>query len=209
MRKLTLPFLCLCLAFLANSTSYPSFNAQQWNLIKQKDNIDVYTRYHNDSEYKEIRIVTTFDVEIEKFMAVLNNAESYKEWVYKCSEGRMLERINEKEFIYYTVSDLPFPASDRDLVIHSKQWSDQEGNIHSKSVGIENYLDVSPDYVRIPFFESTWDIYPMEDGKIKIDYKAISHPGGFIPTWLVNMAITTGPIKTMEGLKNQLALNNK
>lgn len=201
MKKLNLSILSLCLALLCSSSSNKNYFSEDWNLIKQKDNIEVYTRYHDDSDFKEIRIITEFEAELDDFMGILNKAEDYTKWVYKCSEGKFLERLNEQEFIYYTVSDLPFPAVDRDLVIHSKQWKDEQGNIHSKSVGLQDYLPLNSAYVRIPFFESTWDIFPIGNGKIKVDYRAISHPGGFIPTWLVNMAITTGPVKTMEGLK--------
>lgn len=204
MRKLSLPLLCLCLGFLGSSFSPYFVISEDWNLIKQKDDIEVYTRYHKNSDYKEIRILTEFDADLEEFMKILNKAEDYHKWVYKCSEGKFLKRLNEQEFVYYTVSDLPFPAVDRDLVIHSKQWKDDHGNVHSRSVGLEDYLPVNPNYVRIPYFESTWDIYPQANGKIKVDYKAISHPGGFIPAWLVNMAITTGPVKTMQGLKSIL-----
>ena len=204
MRKLNLSILCICLAFLGSSSSIEINNSEDWNLIKQKDNIEVYTRYHNNSDYKEIRIITEFETDLETFMSILNKAEDYTKWVYKCSQGKFLEGLNDQEFIYYTVSDLPFPAVDRDLVIHSKQWKDEQGNIHSKSIGLKDYLPLDPDYVRIPFFESTWDISKTQHGNIKVDYKAISHPGGYIPTWLVNMAISSGPVKTMEGLKELL-----
>ena len=40
----------------------------------------------------------------------------------------------------------------------------------------------------------------MGNDNLQIEYKVLSNPGGDIPTWLVNLAITKGPTETMKQL---------
>ena len=171
-----------------------------WVLVNDLENIKVYTKKSENAAFKEIRMIADLTGDINILVNKLNNAETYTDWVYKCTDGKNLKIISPQEFYYYTVSDFPFPTKDRDMVVLCKQWKDADGTIHSSSIAQPDYIPVKKGLVRIPKFESHWIISPRNNGKIHIDYTAISDPGGSIPAWMVNLAITTGPLKTMEKL---------
>ncbi len=172
-----------------------------WELVKEQGLTKVYTRSREDIKIKEVRISTIIKTSMEKFLKVLNDVPNYSDWVFRCEKAKRLLTISDHEFYYYTTSNLPFPISDRDMVIHSRQWTDPlTKTVYSESVADPNYIPHKDDYVRVPFLKSAWVIHPMEDGTLKVNYSISTDPGGSLPAWLVNMAITQGPIKTMEQL---------
>lgn len=172
----------------------------EWALVNNIENIKVYTKKNKNDSFKEIRIIAELTGDVKSLLSKINNPDSYTDWVYKCTNGESLNRISQREFYYYIVSDFPFPTQDRDMVVLCKQWVDTDGTIYSNSVAQPNFIPAKKGLVRIPKFESHWKITPNYNGKILIDYTAISDPGGSIPAWMVNLAITTGPLATMKKL---------
>lgn len=187
--------------------SLMAINAQStqdgaWSLVKENGKTRVYTRSNKDSKIKEVRIRTQMNVDFEHFIKVLSDVPKYNKWVYKGRNAKLLDQINDNEMYYFMESDFPFPLSDRDMVIHSRQWRDPVSKTYnSKSVAVPHYLPKDKKMVRLPMLEAYWKISPRPNGGIEIDYQALADPGGNLPAWLINLAITQGPIKTMEQLE--------
>ena len=177
-----------------------NISANEWTLRQEKGDLKVYTRANADSGIKEVRITTLMETSQSGLMAALCDVPAYLDWVYKCSEARRLETVSEQEFFYYTKSDFPFPASDRDLIVHSWHWQDNHGVIHSRSSARPDYLPDNKGVVRIREFNSTWKISPVGPDKVSIEYEVKTNPGGSLPAWVINLGITSGPVKTMENL---------
>lgn len=175
---------------------------KEWALVKEAGKTTVFTRSNEASKIKEVRIKTKMDVDFDHFIKVLGDVSQYDQWVYKSRNPKLLERVGNNEMYYFIESDFPFPLTDRDMVIHSQQWLDPISKTYtSKSVAMPTYLPAHKKMVRIPMLEAYWKIWPRPGGGIEIDYRALADPGGNLPAWLVNMAITQGPIKTMRNLE--------
>jgi len=195
-------FTPLFLIFVAPFFLAAQSNSESWTLKTQDANIMVYTRPSDRSSVNEVRITATFNVELNVFMDALNDVENYDQWVYKGINPEHLGKISDDEFYYYIQSDLPFPLNDRDLVVHSKQRFDPVTNTyHTRSVTASDKRKEEDGIVRIELYESSWMIHQNDNGTIYIDYKVIADPAGSLPAWLINMAVTQGPIKTMKSLE--------
>ena len=107
-------------------------------------------------------------------------------------------------YYYYTRSDLPFPLSDRDIVVRSRQWKDKDGIYYSHSTLTRNMVNIKKGIVRIQEFDAHWKITQKENGILDIDYVVQTHPGGSLPTWAINLGIAKGPIETMKNLMKRL-----
>lgn len=197
----------LLLIFLIVGT-YPlnaQTNGNDWQLVVTKDKLNIFTRTPQNSDFKEIRIEAVFDVPFEKIIAVLDDARTYTSWVYKCIISEKVETLNKLEFYYYIESDLPFPLTNRDLVVHSTKWREKEQNIvHYFSSAINKVVPVKGNLVRMTEYDSFWKITEIEKNKLKIEYQSRTNPAGNLPAWLVNIAITTGPLKTMQRLEEYI-----
>jgi len=195
----------LFLTFIFSTNSYSqNFDKKDWQLKTTDNNLKLYTRSNEQSGVKEVRIRTEITTSIEKLLSVLGNVSNYEKWVYKCSEAKMVKVVSEDDYYYYTRSDLPFPLSDRDIVVRSRQWKDKDGIFYSRSTLSRNMVETKKGIVRIQEFDAYWKIIQKENGTLDIDYVVQTHPGGSLPSWAINLGIAKGPIETMKNLIKQL-----
>ena len=66
--------------------------AAEWELRKQADGIDVYTRPVADSGIKEFKGEGIVRVEIAAIVALLRDASRFREWFPDTSESKLLKR---------------------------------------------------------------------------------------------------------------------
>ena len=199
MTKSILFFLCLSTSLFLNPV------AEDWELTTEKEGIQVFTRFSETSNFKEVRIKLTIANDMNKLIAFLNDVPKYKSWVYKCIAAEELGREDAQNYTYYVETDMPFPLQNRDLVVKSKSWKDPvTGIVMSKSVAAQDVMPKKNGIVRIPAYESSWRIEPLGPNKTFIDYKVKTDPGGSLPAWIVNMGVTIGPVKTMQALRKEL-----
>jgi len=92
--------------------------------------------------------------------------------------------------------------SDRDFVVRSRLTQNPATKImRSESWVVEDMLPVKDGVIPMHLW---WEFTPQADGKVAIDYYLKSDPGGFLPAWLVNMAIEQGPMQTIKKFKKEL-----
>ena len=100
---------------------------------------------------------------------------------------------------------LPWPAANRDFVAHLIVTQ----NPDTKAVTIDGpavagFVPVKEGIVRIIDSKGKWIITPIGTNQIKVEYSIHVDPGGSLPSWLVNMFATEGPLKIFAGIKVQL-----
>lgn len=170
-----------------------------WKMVSNTDGISVYSRTKQNSPIEEIKINCTVKASMQSVASFLADVDAYSEWVYKCNSSSLLTKKKNNEFSYYITLDFPFPFVDRDLTIESRHWIDQNtGRYHSKSIAAKSEIIHDEEYVHIKEFESEWEITPIGNGELQVEYNSISNPGGDIPVFLVNMVIAKGPRETMK-----------
>jgi len=174
--------------------------SDNWTCVENEDKIKIFTRLSDSTNLKELRILVEMSGRIDTLIHIINDANNFKDWVYKCRKSAPLKVPNGYQFAYTATTDFPFPLSDRELVAISKQWVDDEGRFITYGVSSFDYTPLNDGVVRIGHYESKWQIESLGDGKIFIDYTSSVDPGGHIPNWVVNLAITTGPLKTFTKL---------
>ncbi len=196
--------LILC-TFIMSFTG--AVDGDAWRLTTKDEGIEVYTRKTKNSAFKEIRIKLVIEAPMDEFLHTLNDADHYGDWVFKCSKSYLVESLDEHSYIYYVKTDMPFPIRDRDLVVHAEQWEGPNGVIYSKSTAMPQRIPEEDGAIRIQKFDAHWEITPLEDDKIKIDYRSKTDPGGMLPAWVVNLGITKGPLESMKRLRKSLNEN--
>lgn len=176
-----------------------------WELKKETDGVRVYLRDNPDSPIKELLIETELEASLSSVAALLNDADHFHRWVYKTAHSRLVQRLSRNRIIYHSVSDFPWPLSDRDLYVLSEMRQDpQTRTLYSTS---RLWADAPPPtdgYVRIPYFYSQWTFTPQPDGRLHVRYFLRSDPGGYLPAWLVNLALDQGPVATIQAFRQMV-----
>lgn len=184
--------------------SFCSFNIPKgdWQLKKYENGIAVYIRDDENSAFKELKAVANLDASLSAIVALLYDWDSYPQWVYQCGKSSTVKIINEKELIHYQTVLAPWPAENRDFIVNIKIEQDKISRaVTIRSYALGQYMPALPDYVRITKFNASWVLTPQKNGTIEIVYQLLVDPGGYVPAWIVNLAVVDGPYETLNNMK--------
>jgi hypothetical protein len=182
---------------------------QSWDFVKEKEGIKLYTRKEGNGNLKSFKGEATFQVKIEKVTSLLGNGKNFDWWSKDIREIRVLALQENKWIQYYVIYDVPWPLSDRDLVVEAHITTNPvtgERTVEGKP--LLNVIPEKPDIVRIKKYVQKWTITPLENGYVHVLLEGTLDPGGSLPTWLINMVITETPFKVIRALR-QRALSGK
>ncbi len=192
----------LCMGFLASQ-------AQDCDLKKDSNGIKVYACFQDTSKYKLLKAEFTLEnTTIDQLVTFLLDAENYLTWQYNMEEVKVVKTLGENSFIYRSVTDAPWPVTDREMIIQfdaTKNEVTHRLDIHVHTVPF-NYPKNNK-LVRIPYSDAKW-VVTVDGNNLKVLYSLNIDPGGSIPAWLVNIAIAEGPFESFSKLKKQLEKRN-
>jgi START domain len=179
-------------------------SSNEWKLEKSENNINIYTRKHQDSDIKEFKAVMVANADLAVLENIIENVIDYPNWQSNVSSAKILKQINKTEqYIYYT-TDLPWPVSARDIVIHSKKVVDDNGKITFQLTGKSEYIAAKDDFIRIKEAKGMWQLTPLQKNKIEVLYQFHADPAGNIPNSVINMFIIDGPYNSFVNLKKKV-----
>jgi hypothetical protein len=196
----------LIASILFHSFSAAAQKADGWNLKKEEKSIKVYLKEVPGSKIKHLKFSTEVKATMSAVASLLLSHEHFDEWSYGSKNTKLLEKKSETEFFYSTEIEFPWPATDRDAVLHSKLTQNKkDGSLQQRIVSApESMLPRSKDKVRVRYADLTYQAVPAGAGLIQINYLMKTDPGGTLPAWMINLAADEGPIKTMLKFKEKL-----
>ena len=188
--------LVLCASFASNIQGQ-----YDWKLNKDKDGIKVYQSEVQQSGYKAIKVECTMEGNYDKLIAILNNVNGQKDWVYHNKTAYILKRVNPYEFYYYTEASLPWPMSNRDAIVHLKMDRDSLNQVLKiTSTSVPDYISEKSGKVRVTRSTISWNVTMPTTKTINIVYIFEAEPGGSIPAWVANAFVDKGPYETFKKL---------
>ncbi|MBS1528258.1 MAG: hypothetical protein JST19_21615 [Bacteroidetes bacterium] len=179
-----------------------SHGQDNWQLVRDDDGIAVYTRRLPSERFKEVKADFELNATEDQLISVLQNISHHKDWSYGTKRTFLISRKNKDTLTYYSEVSLPWPLSNRDLVIQlsfKRDSADHTLRIQAKSV--PGILPVNPGLVRVPFSLAQWDVKVLPNKLLQIQYTLSTDPGGAIPAWLVNFAASVGPYNSFKKLR--------
>ena len=186
-------------------------NAQDCELRKDKNGVKVYACSQDTSKYKLLKAEFSIpNTTFEQLRAFIMDVPNYPTWQYNMAEAKILKTIDDHSIIIRSVTDAPWPVTDREMIVQFSGVIDKSSNhltMHIKSIPF-NYPK-NDKLVRVPFSDAIWSVSQGVNNSLQAVYTLRIDPGGTIPTWLVNMAIAEGPFESFSKLKNQLVERSK
>ncbi len=180
----------------------PVWSQDDWELVKEKDGISVYTRKTELLEFKEFKGITCLDQPVSSFLAIITDVDNLTDWVYSVVEARLLKKSSDSLLIYYAESKVPWPFDNRDGVYREKfEWDADKRVLVIQINCLPAYVKPNDGIVRIPYAKGYWKVQEIEKGKIEIIFQMLVDPGGSIPAWLANAFVIDSPFETLQGLK--------
>ena len=181
--------------------AFAGFAQSNWKLSKSKDGIQVYQRDSRYSSFKSIKVECTLDGNFDKLIAIINNVNQYKDWVYNNRSASLVKRVSPLEFYYYTETFLPWPLDNRDAVMHTRITKESNNSVLKiNSIAVQGYVPLKSDKVRITRSDINWLVTKASTNSIHIVYTFETDPGGNVPSWLVNSFADKGPFESFKSL---------
>ena len=178
-----------------------AFGQSKWSLSKDKDGIAVYQRSSANSAYKNIKVECTLEGDFDKLLAILTNVGEYKNWVYSNKTTSLLKTVTLSDFYYYTETTLPWPMSNRDVVMHTNITRDENDQFLKISSTNHNGMVAEKEgIVRVTHSNINWTVTKASAKTIYIVYTFEADPGGSIPAWMVNNFADKGPYESFKKL---------
>jgi hypothetical protein len=185
---------------------WTSANAQKdCDLKKSAEGIEVYTCKVEDSKINSIQSNFTLSTSISTLSEALVDLDNFPKWQYKIRKTEMLKKISQQEFIYRAELETPWPVSNRDLILHVKMSpGPNPDEFHFSAIGRPDFIPPRDGFVRVPLSEAHWYIKVVDQTKLEIKHSILIDPGGYIPTWLMNLSLAEGPFETFKNLRAYL-----
>jgi len=173
-----------------------------WELKKNENGIQVFTRNVENSKYDEFKAQITVNKPFEKVKKMLLNFKDYPKWQKK------IENIEVKNGYMLKELDFPFPLSNRFAFykINIKQTS-KKLYVFFKSIPYDKLPEKIKNEFKKPSCVEMKDdiIFEAEktDKGIKIVYAAKVDPKG-APAFIFNRKIVSAGYETLNNLKEKL-----
>lgn len=183
-----------------------SFSASaEWVHITTRDKIDVFSKINPDSPIRSLRAQGLINGKIEDIIAILRNVEGAKDWIPNLVERSYVDNISDREAILYDVSDLPWPVTDRDMVVHHKIYlADDKKSLILRFKSVDHPAKQSNEkYIRAILLDGSIDFIPKGD-KTFVRVTLQVDPMGKIPKFVVNLVQVNMPYQFLMSL-NQYA----
>ncbi|HEY2722293.1 MAG TPA: START domain-containing protein [Chitinophagaceae bacterium] len=176
-----------------------------WKLSRDKEGIRVYLSENPKSKFKSIKVECTLQGTFDKLISVLTDVGHFNNWVYSTKSSYIVKKISPLDFYYYTETFIPWPMSNRDLVIHLKIIKDSlQRFIRITSINENGLMPEKDGKVRVIYFAANWYVTMPTQKTISIVYTIDIDPGGSLPAWLVNSIADKGPYETFKKLSGML-----
>jgi hypothetical protein len=181
------------------------FTQYNWKLEKQKNGISVYLSDVKESSFKAVKVECNLTGTYSKLIALLINVSQFNTWIYNNKTSSILKQNSPLDFIYYSETQMPWPLSNRDAIIHLKINTDSLPRFLSISgSGEPDFLPKISGKVRVPDYKANWKITMPSDKTIQINYLLEINPGGSIPAWVANSFADKGPFGTFSKMAELL-----
>lgn len=194
-------FLSLCFLLLLQ---FQVVGQEPWELIKDKEGIQVFTRVNTVSSFKEFKATMRIEAGVNEFLAVLYDVEVLSDWAYNIKESKLLHRPDDMSQTYYAVAKAPWPYKNRDGIYFNQISWDKEAKLLLVDIDmLEQDVEVSEDYVRMDGY-GYWQVKEVSASEVEVIFQMQVDPGGSIKAWMANMFVSDSPYHTMLGLRDVL-----
>jgi len=173
-------------------------------LVKKSDGIFVYKEKDAHENINRIVARTKVDANYLTVLCLIKDFDHQKEWIYANNGAGCIDSISPVEWIYYGISETPWPFQDRDVVAHVDLILDKmkkEVTVHSTAM--PDLAPASPEMVRIQMLDSKWRLTKLVSGT-QVELDLLVDVGGNVPVWLINMFAAKGPLNTFKNMKVEL-----
>lgn len=179
-----------------------------WASEGTDNGITTFTREVPGQQLREFKGSMQIEAPMGQVAAAMSDVSTMHEWFYLLREARYLDLKTDRydsAHMYLAVKGI-WPVDPRDVVAHVSVKQDPATlaitvNIEHK----DGILPPQPGLVRIPAMKSHWTLRPLSATRTHVEVEGHGDPGGWIPTFIANFAVTTLPRQSLAKMREHVA----
>lgn len=180
-----------------------------WELVRDKSGIKVYSRNLEHSRYKEFKGEIFLDTPFPAVLGLLNDVEACQYWIHLCMQAKILKENNGEagfERIIYQITDLIFPAKNRDNIYKATViWRQDKKSVLIRLESLPEYF-AETSYIRVKESYGEYLAEHLDNGLVKLTWKHFVDPGGRLPAFIVNSLSVNIPFKSLRNFRERVEL---
>ena len=182
-----------------------------WELISDRDGIQVYMRHTDTSRLKTFRGVTRMTLPDENaLVAALDDYENVPRWLQFVDGAEELDRDSPiSRYVRFT-TELPWPLTDREAIVQTRVLQNVTPEAEYVELEVRNLKGMIPEnpaYVRFPEIAGMFKIQRLGNWEVELTYELVMDPGGNVPVWLANLLLRDAPFFTLQKLRRFLVFD--
>lgn len=182
-----------------------SLAAQSWNLVKEKNGVQIYTRKEDGKTLKSYKGTAVIKAPAARIFSMIEDVNHTDWWDKNINQIKVLHYEKNKRAKYYLLYDLPWPVTDRDLYVDVTASFDTLTGVYkvtAKPLGVTG--TEKHGIIRIKEYWQTWTIKSAGKELSLVTLEGHVDPAGSIPDWISNMVIVDSPMKIINDVKQRM-----
>lgn len=176
-----------------------------WRLEKLEGGIRVSSRAVAGSPIRAIKAEVDIRAPFTNVVALLLDVSQRTRWDETCAAASVHRQVSDVEDVVYVHNDLPWPASDRDMILRRTWLIAADGSRAQIRATVDN--DVLPEVagrVRVPQADGVWTVVRTGAASVRVSTEIHADPGGPVPDWLMNSLSIQAPHKALRNMRQLL-----
>ncbi|MDA3947346.1 MAG: hypothetical protein PF439_11775 [Helicobacteraceae bacterium] len=167
-----------------------------WQEYKEIDGIKIYKKYDKKFEFVQFKAQTQMPYSSEVISNIIMNPQTYPSWLADCIQADSIDKQ------VYLLMQPPWPLDQRQVwaEIQKTEYADRQvitlrsiKKYESKNRGVW-FNNLYAEFV----LEETQDL------QTRVTLTLLGDPGGYPPSWLVNLMAWQIPYKSLKGLNTYI-----
>jgi hypothetical protein len=193
------------LLFIVVTVCGRPLTAQNWNFVKEKNGIKMFTANQGESSFKCFRGETVFHARLEQLDQYIGVASNFDQWDENISELKVLHSQPGRHIQCYFVYITPWPLNNRDFYADVEVSFDTASQIKTVyAYPMAQNLPEESGIIRVKNYWLKWTLTVRDEQIIEGVIEGFIDPGGLVPSWLYNLVIVEAPYKVMKGIKQKV-----
>jgi hypothetical protein len=182
-----------------------SLTGYAWELNKDDDGIQIYTRTVEGQQLNEFKGVVTINHSIDALGTFFTDFDNLANWVYNCKKAELVKKIGDSEFFVHFITGNPWPVKDREFVLHyTIEQTRNSSAVTLRFTGESTINKQGKNSIHMKDIVGYWHFTPIGTRQTKVEYQVLADPAGTVPKWLVNQVIVDTPYYTLRNLRNHM-----
>jgi hypothetical protein len=192
------PLLLLTMTLIIPTTALTT--EAEWTLEKDAEHIQLYTRPVPGSPFLEVKATTLINAPMQKVADAFGYGEGCSDWRALCKSSEVLSTVSDTERYVYLVLDLPWPLSDRDMVIHSTARMDPAAKTATVQLESASSRHPARDYVRAES-NGEYTIRAISEDQVEFTYIMHTDLGGDLSPEVINPQVASSTFTDIAQLR--------